>query len=130
MKHRQFCEKFLAALNAADFNAMSEMVEPDFVVHEAAGLPYAGDFHGISGWKALSKAVVTTWKDFKLQPLEFLGETEDTFVVRFALSGRSRKTGKPFETTVMELWRFRNDKLREIIPYYWDTHLLASVDAD
>ena len=60
--------------------------------------------------------------------MEYLGETADTLVLRFAISGRSRKTGKPFETTVMELWRFQGALLREVLPYYWDTKLLSDVD--
>jgi ketosteroid isomerase-like protein len=128
MSHRAFCERFIAALSAGDFDTIGGMLDPDFVVQEADGLPYAGSYRGLEGWRALSKAVITTWSGFKLHPLEFLGETEETFVVRFAISGRSRKTGTPFESTVMELWRFRGPLLREIIPYYWDTHLLAEAD--
>ena len=64
-----------------------------------------------------------------MKRIEYLGETEDTLVVRFAISGKSRKTGKVFDSTVMELWRFRDDHLCEILPYYWDTHLLVSANA-
>lgn len=128
MSHRKFCERFIAAMSAGDFETQGSMLHDGFVVHEAAGLPYAGDYHGIDGWRALSKAVVATWAGFRLQPLEFLGETEDTFVVRFAISGRSRKTGKVFESTVLEIWKFSGWQLREITPYYWDTHELALAD--
>jgi ketosteroid isomerase-like protein len=125
VSHREFCERFLAAMSAGDFDTQNSMLDESFVVHEAEGLPYAGDYHGIAGWRALSQAVVATWKGFRLRPLEYLGETGDTFVVRFAISGRSRKTGKPFESTVLELWKFNGVRLREITPYYWDTHALA-----
>ena len=92
MSHREFCERFIASMSVGDFDALAVMLDEDFVVHEAHGLPYAGDYHGIAGWRALSQAVVSTWGSFRLKPLEFLGETADTFVVRFAISGRSRKT--------------------------------------
>ena len=42
-----------------------------------------------------------------LDRLVRLGETEDTLVVRLAISGRSRKTGTPFESTVLELVSFQ-----------------------
>jgi ketosteroid isomerase-like protein len=128
VSHRDFCERFFAAVSTGDFTAISGMLDPDFVVHEAAGLPYAGTYRGIDGWRDLSKAVISTWADFKIRPLEFLGETDDTFVVRFALSGRSRKKGTSFETSVLELWRFRAGRLCEIVPYYWDTHHLAMIE--
>lgn len=128
MSHRAFCERFLSAMSAGDFAATSDMIDRDFVVQEAAGLPYAGTYRGIDGWRELSKAVLKTWADFKIRPLELLGETDNTLVVRFALSGRSRRTGTSFETTVLELWRFRDGRLCEIVPYYWDTHHLAAID--
>lgn len=128
MTHREFCERFIAAMSVGDFDTQGAMLDEHFVVHEAEGLPYAGDYRGIDGWRALSKAVVATWAGFRLKPLEFLGETADTFVVRFAISGRSRKTGKTFESTVLELWKFNGGQLREITPYYWDTHALALAD--
>jgi ketosteroid isomerase-like protein len=115
-------------MSAGDFDALGAMLDESFVVHEAPGLPYGGDYHGIAGWRALSQAVVSTWAGFRIKPLEFLGETTDTFVVRFAISGRSRKTGKTFESTVLELWKFNGVRLREITPYYWDTHALEVAD--
>lgn len=128
MSHREFCERFIAAMSVGDFDALALMLDENFVVHEAQGLPYAGDYHGIEGWRALSQAVVSTWASFRLKPLEFLGETPESFVVRFAISGRSRKTGKLFDSTVLELWKFNGARLREITPYYWDTHALALTD--
>jgi ketosteroid isomerase-like protein len=125
VSHHAFCEQFVAVMQKGDFSALAGLLHADFVVREAQGLPYAGEYRGIEGWRALSKAVIGTWANFNLQLLEVLGETADTLVVRFALSGRSRRTGTPFETTVMELWRFRDGRLSEIVPYYWDTHLLA-----
>ncbi len=130
MSHREFCERFLAAMSVGDFDTQGAMLDESFVVHEAEGLPYAGDYHGIAGWRALSKAVVATWGGFALKPMEFLGETADTFVVRFRISGRSRKTGKTFDSTVLELWKFNDGRLWEITPYYWDTHALALADQD
>jgi ketosteroid isomerase-like protein len=130
VSHREFCERFVAAMLTGDYDAQSAMLDAGFVVHEAQGLPYAGDYHGIDGWRALSQAVVATWKGFRLKPLEFLGETADTFVVRFAISGRSRKTGRAFESTVLELWKFNGARLLEITPYYWDTHALALANED
>jgi ketosteroid isomerase-like protein len=129
LNHRQFCERFLTALGKADWPTMHAMLDPDFEVVEAAGLPYAGTYRGAEGWKQMSDAVLATWSKFRLGPPEILGETEDTVVVRFDMKGCSRRTGTPFETSVLELWRFRGDKLVRIEPHYFDTHLLAMADA-
>lgn len=128
VNHRQFSEQFLAALQSGNQAEMAEMLHPDFEVDEANGLPYGGVYRGFRGWLDLCAAVVGTWGKFKLQLLEYAGESPDTLVIRFAISGRSRKTGKCFESTVMELWKFREGKLFRIHPYYFDTQLLAAAD--
>lgn len=127
MSHRPFCTRFLDAVGTGDFDTIGTMITEDFVCHEAEGLPYGGDYHGLDGWKRLTGRIVATWAGLRLEPIEMLGETEDSIVVRFRLAGRSRRTGTPFDTTVMELWRFRDGRLAEIWPYYWDTAALAQI---
>ena len=130
MGNRAFCERFVAALGQGDWAAMEAMLDPEFEVVEASGLPYAGVYRGAEGWRLLSDAVLSTWSRFRLGTAEILGETEDTVVVRFPMSGQSRKTGKSFETSVLELWRFRADRLLHIEPHYFDTHALALADSN
>lgn len=128
LSHREFSERFLAATRSGDRTALAEMLHPAFEAEEAAGLPYRGMYRGVDGWLALGAAVVGAWSKFRLELLEYVAEDGDNFVVRFAISGESRRTGRAFETTVLEFWRFEGGKLREIHPYYFDTNLLAQVD--
>jgi ketosteroid isomerase-like protein len=130
LSHRQFCERFMAATGTGDRAALAELLHPDFECVEADGLPYAGAYRGLDGWMALGQAVVGAWSKFRIRPIEYPGESENSFTVRFAISGVSRKTGKAFETTVLELWHFREGKLITIFPYYFDTHLLATADSE
>jgi uncharacterized protein len=116
-------------MRSGDRAAMEGMLHADFEVLEAAGLPYAGSYRGIDGWLQLCSAVVGTWSQFKLKFIEYAGEYENNLVIRFGISGRSRKTGNSFESTVMELWKFKDDKLISILPYYFDTHLLVRADS-
>lgn len=129
MKYRAFCEQFIAALGRGDWEAMERMIHPDFEVIEAEGLPYAGSFRGFDGWRRLSDAVLATWSGFRISPIEMHGGEDESAIVRFAISGRSRKTGKAWESSVLELWKFRDGRLARIDPYYFDTHLLAEADA-
>jgi ketosteroid isomerase-like protein len=129
MKYRAFCEGFLAALAVGDWDAMERMMHPDFVCIEAEGLPYAGTFTGFDGWRRLSDAVLATWSGFRMKVLEMHGGDDESAVLRIALSGKSRKTGTAWETSVLELWKFKDGKLASIDPYYFDTALLARADA-
>lgn len=128
MDTQTFLDTCARSLKAGDFGAIAPLLHADFAVHEAASLPYSGTYKGIDGWRNLSRAVVKTWEDFRFEIIEHHGSVADTLVVRFAISGRSRRSGKTFDTTVLELWRFRDRLLIEITPYYWDTAELAAVD--
>lgn len=128
MKYRAFCEQFLAALAAGDWSTMEQMMHPEFVCIEADGLPYAGVYRGFEGWRRLSDAVLATWSGFRMKVMEMHGGDEESAVLRIALSGKSRKTGKAWESSVLELWKFRDGRLAGIDPYYFDTHLLAKAD--
>jgi ketosteroid isomerase-like protein len=130
MKYRTFCEEFIAALGAGDWPAMEKMLHPDFEVLEAEGLPYGGTYRGFEGWRRLSDKVLSTWSGFRIKLMEMHGGDDDYAIVRFAMSGRSRKTGTAWDTTVLELWNFRNGLLARIDPYYFDTHLLARADSE
>jgi ketosteroid isomerase-like protein len=121
---RHFCEAFLAAMNKGDLVALGAMLDPEFRVSEADGLPYPGVFRGIEGWQALAAQVRRTWSGLRVVPLE-IHDAGEVAVLRLHLTGRGRETGTPIDTTVLELWRFRDDKLLEILPYYWDTHAAA-----
>lgn len=128
MNAAAFLDTCIPALRAGDFATLATLLHPDFRVREASGLPYAGIFHGAEGWRQLSRIVVKTWDGFRFDVIEHHGSPAGTMIVRFAISGRSRRTGRPFETTVLELWRFRDGLLAEIVPYYWDTAELAAID--
>jgi ketosteroid isomerase-like protein len=128
MKHRASCEAFLAALGSGDWDGMERILHPEFVCIEAEGLPYAGTYIGFEGWRRLSDAVLATWSGFRMNLLEMHGGDADSAVLRIALAGTSRKTRKAWESSVLELWKFRDGRLASIDPYYFDTLLLAEAD--
>jgi uncharacterized protein len=130
MSHRDFSERFLAALRTGDTAMMGAMLHPDFELIEADSLPYGGTYRGLDGWLALTRAVGTAFAGFRLTLLDVAGEGPESIVLHFAIAGRIRATGVPFESRVLEYWRFRDGKLWRIDPFYFDTHLIvAATDA-
>ena len=127
MSNRHIFEAFSAALGRGDMNAQIALLHPDFVVHEAASLPYGGDYRGAEGWAALVGAVVQAWSGFRLEPLGVIAEDKGVMVVKFNVSGRSRSSGRSFNMPVAEIWRIEDGKLLDISPFYWDTHVLATL---
>ena len=128
MDYQKFFNDFMAANARGDRAALEAMVHPDFSLEEAAGLPYAGVYKGVDGMFALMRSLDETWSKFRLKVIEFPCQGENSMVVRIAVSGTLRKTGNAFATTAMELWRFKDGRLFEIVPYYFDTHMLAKAN--
>jgi uncharacterized protein len=130
MSNRALCSRFLEAMASNDAAGMDALIHSDFILIEPEGLPYGGVYRGRKGWRTLVQRVIATWSAFRIHVSEELGETEDTVVTRFDISGRSRKSGKAWSSSVLELWRFRDGLLVEISPYYFDTHLLTELDQE
>jgi ketosteroid isomerase-like protein len=128
MSFKPVFERFMAATRTGDKATLAELVHPEFELIEPTGVPYEGTFRGLDGWRKLARAVIEAWDDFQVEPISFPGESVDTLVVNLRLSGRSRKTGRPFSMSVLELWTFRDGKVIGISPHYFDTHLLAKID--
>jgi ketosteroid isomerase-like protein len=128
MSFKPVFERFMAATRTGDKATLAELVHPEFELIEPTGVPYEGTFRGLDGWRKLARAVIEAWDDFHVEPISFPGESVDTLVVNLRLSGRSRKTGRPFSMSVLELWTFRDGKVIGISPHYFDTHLLAKID--
>ena len=126
MDKRDFWERFMTALIAGDSGKLEVMLDPDFFLVEADSLPYGGTYQGVQGCLDLGAAIGKTWKGYSARRLEFVSEADDSLVIRLALAGTSRKTVVAFETTLLEVWRFKGEKLSEILPYYWDTQLLSA----
>ncbi|RJG03161.1 nuclear transport factor 2 family protein [Noviherbaspirillum sedimenti] len=124
-------EHFAVAAMSNDRVALESLLHPEFTIHEAENLPYGGVYRGVDGWLTLFGRVNSTWADLAIEPLLLIGEANgDEFGWQMKMRGRSVATGKQFETTVFEHWSFRDGKISEVRPYYWDTKLMCTTNSD
>jgi ketosteroid isomerase-like protein len=120
--------RFQQALQIGDIATITSLVHPELTVTEPTGVPYAGVYRGPSGFMQLLGKISTTWTELKIEPKAVFGEPRgDVFAAQVELSGRSVATGKLFMTSFIELWRFRDSKVIELTPYYFDTYYLSEV---
>ena len=68
-------EAFFAAFKAQDTATMEALLAPDFVIHEADGLPYAGTYQGFAGWMELLGRIGSTWEGLTPTVRHLLGES-------------------------------------------------------
>ena len=116
---------YAAAVNN-DWDEVGKYITPDFAVIESDGTPYAGRYEGADGFRRVVRKVFSYFPEFSIeQKTQIAGD--DLVVVLIAIRGKGRKTGRPFESEVVELLLFEGDRISQIRPFYWDQKLLNEV---
>jgi len=125
---RETLDAFFAAFQAQDAAAMEALLAPDFVIHEADGLPYAGTYKGFAGWIDLLGRIGATWESLTPIIRHLFGDGTH-FAVLMDLALTAKATGRSIETSVFELWTVEAGRIKEVRPFYWDTKAVAEVAA-
>lgn len=111
-----FVEQLYATTSAGDFDTAETMLTDDFFIIEAEGLPMAGEYRGKTALRELYAHVFGTLKVADLEP-EVMTAGDDYVVnmVSFRFEDPSLAPAQ-----LAELFRFRDGKVCEIRPYYFD----------
>lgn len=123
---RETLEAFFAAFHIQDMTTMEALLAPDFAIYEAEGLPYAGVYRGIEGWRDLLGRIGAIWSTMIPVVRHFIGDGCH-FAVLMDVTLVSVATGRTLETSVFELWTVEDGKVKEIRPHYWDTAAVAAI---
>lgn len=114
-----------AVLNGAP-EAAARFVHRDFVVQQAASLPYGGTHRGIEAFYGMLGQMQRVWRDLRITPLGMLGDPSgEEFALRMLVEGQAHD-GAPMSCEVLERWVVRDGKVAEIWPFYRDTAALAA----
>jgi ketosteroid isomerase-like protein len=118
----QVQQAFVTAALSGDAAALRELAHPDFVLHEGNGVPFAGDFHGADGFIAFLGVFMETLEIDRLEPVRLYECADpDHLACEFDLVAKVRASGKPFVTTLVEIWKFEGGKVRSVKPHYFNT---------
>jgi ketosteroid isomerase-like protein len=100
---------------------MAELGHPeDLTIIEADSLPYGGTYRGFGSLKGLGKGMSEAFSEMRLEYVGCIGEG-DTIVAELLLHFTGRASGKSLSMPVLEIVRFRDGKMVEIKPFYFDT---------
>ena len=113
------------AMAVGDFELMKSYLHAEVFVTEADCLPYAGVHRGPDGYMRLVDKVLSTWDDLQLS-VNAIAEVGDMVLVISEFAGKN-KTGVPFNMPMTEVFHFKDGKISEVRPYYFDTHKLAEL---
>ena len=119
-------QAFSAAVLGGDREAAARFAHPDFVVQQAASLPYGGTHRGLDAFYAMLGQMQQAWRDLKITPLGVLGDPAgEEFALRMLVEGRAHNEA-PIACEVFERWVLRDGKVAEIWPFYRDTAALSA----
>ena len=110
---------------ARDSAQLASAFHPDVVVHEPRSLPYSGDWKGLDGVGALFGRMREIWSDMKVENLEAV-RAGDTVFMTCTLHLTSRTRGTTITQPFAEVLRFRDERLIDGTPFYYDTEEIAA----
>lgn len=116
-------------MNAAGAESRAErtsLLHKDFIIHEAGGLPFSGDYRGASGFFELM-ARMTDVLTFTPGPISLHEVGKVNVVARFRLAFTSRASGQSVETNVVEFYTVRDGLIAELDVYYKDPSAVAGL---
>ncbi|MCG3756738.1 MULTISPECIES: nuclear transport factor 2 family protein [Actinomycetes] len=114
---------------SASFAPLAPYFAEDVVLHQAAGLPFGGDWHGHAGLEKFFLEMSRIWESFDIGDQEFLA-VGATSVVLTQVRARTRATGRDLEFPILQAIRIENGRIAEVRPFYWDTAAIASACAE
>ena len=122
----EIVQALYSAMATGDTTVYDTSLHADFRVVESPALPFGGTFHGMEGFNSLVGQIFEMYSEFVPSPKSFaVGDNCVMVEVDIRLTGKA--TGKTIDTQLIEVFKFVDDKLIEIRPFYFDSDLLASI---
>jgi uncharacterized protein len=118
--------QFMAATGAERRNERCSLLHDDFVVHEAGGLPFSGDYHGSQGFFELLNRMDDVL-ELKAGPITTDSLGNDAVAARFRLTFISRASGKSVQMGLVEIYTVRDGRIAELDVYYKDPSAVGAL---
>jgi len=125
-KNREILVTAYQAMLAGNENALAEILDPEVCFYEAKGLPYGVEAKGIEGALKGVAGMFSAWSHLYTEFQEFLAGG-DIVIAYLWMRATARATGEVYEGPTAEMFRFRDSKIIEWRPIYWDTHRVREV---
>lgn len=114
-------ERFTTAVMAGDGETVKSLCDPAFALHEGSGLSFAGTYHGGDGFLEFLGIFMGALEIERLETQRIYQSSDPDFVIaEMELRATIRETGKVFESSLLERWRFRDGKVVEVKPHYFN----------
>jgi ketosteroid isomerase-like protein len=125
-RNRQALEHAYRVMLSGDMSALFALLAPDVQFHEAPSLPYGVSLTGSEAAKQGVAGMFSAWSELHIE-IEELVAGGDLVIAYIQMRAVSRASGEVYEGPVAEVFRFRDGKIVEWRPIYWDTHRVRQV---
>jgi len=109
-----------------DFSEIAATLDKECVIYQPASLPYGGRWQGHQGFEAWMKAFSEQWSSLIVLDSQIF-VVDDRLFSRSTVSATARRTQENVEWPLLQMFRFRDSKILELEPFYWDTAALLPV---
>lgn len=123
MRNSEILEKMGASFRAQDMEGVMACLHPDMVVKEAESLPFGTEHRGPAEFMKLLAEVFSYWDEMSVES-KFKVEEGDRIVAFNEISGKGKQSGKAYTMMIAEAFRFKDGKIIEVVPFYFDTKKL------
>jgi uncharacterized protein len=121
-RNTQVKQQFVAAVFAGDAATIRALADPGFELHEGTGLPFTGTYRGAEGFLQFLGIFSRTFDIERLEPIRsYESPDPDCMAFEFDLRATVRDTGQLFESTLIEVWNFKDGKVLSIKPHYFNS---------
>jgi uncharacterized protein len=117
---------FMKAIVEERFDEGRGLLRDDFVVYEAGGLPYSGEYHGPDGFFELLEKMKQVMELSPGETVQYLS-TGDTVAIRGRLKFTARASGESVQMSLVEIYTVRDGLIAELDVYYKDPSAVAAL---
>jgi ketosteroid isomerase-like protein len=110
------------------YTIMQQLLDRDVIVYHPDSLPFGGTHHGREAFLTQSASNAGRHVDARRIKLEGMVAEGDDVVVRWRFPFRINPTDEFVDVEVNEWLTFRDGKIVEARPFYWDTAQLVRSD--
>lgn len=121
---REMLSAVYAAAGEGDWDTVASLIHPDFVLYEAKGLPFGGEWRGKDALQRCAAAMYGTWAEAKVDIHDITGGDQWAVVV-LTLTMTPKNGGETFKQTVCEAGSFEDGLLKELRIHYFDAAEVA-----
>lgn len=124
--NRKILHDAYIAMGAGDGEALFRLLDDEVVFSEAASLPYGVSGKGIEAARQGVAGMFGAWTHLHTEFTHFAA-SHDLVIAYLHMTATSRATGQVYKGPAAEVFRFRDGKIIEWHPIYWDTHDVRKV---